>query len=546
MKKSNLKAVKCQHSKYFPKIVVESVLADSQYNSKGLAYFPSGLTDVHAETNSNIKDVMNIPGHVGNLYLNTTKTVDMEPRKGHSKRSVMNADQPKPIDENNKVDLFSSNKNSLSSENKHDQKIFEKNLPADKDKGQELWTTQTKISVSSTALEKGKEGKVEGLEGSADKNTSGNISVEDLVSKSISRSAIEPPLTNRDTPSMRFKYFMCRNYGDENYDQCIRESDGECKATNESTATLAPIRHPDLVRNGSLSRSPTDLYGSSVMPHTAHSSYSQSANPKLVATIGKDKFASHGSEHVTDSKIITNKLASEKSNRTLISNPTALQRNSKFLDGRGAVATSEHSVPSPSAVSSSGCTKALISSLESGHAGESSEELPFPVVDAPGIAKAAGQCSPFHPIIVEHDFQPAEATPGIRQEVEVLLSSHTDTRMSAVPSVSGASPDRSKSNAELHRTLVDESAISKRTIQQNSITEYEQPHKTAVRTLGRALPTLISRHSHSLPPSLPVGVAHPYHRATNKVSATGSLKPCDITTMSSTTSGNASFYVPFY
>jgi hypothetical protein len=74
-----------------------------------------------------------------------------------------------------------------------------------------------------------------------------SISVENLVSRSISVSKIQPPLTNTDTPSNRFKFFTCRSYGDETYTQTASN------ITSTSTVTtLALIRDPELIKHDNI------------------------------------------------------------------------------------------------------------------------------------------------------------------------------------------------------------------------------------------------------------------------------------------------------
>lgn len=50
----------------------------------------------------------------------------------------------------------------------------------------------------------------------------GNIFMEVFVFKSIFRSVVELFFMNSDVLFVRFKFFECRNYGDENYDKCIK------------------------------------------------------------------------------------------------------------------------------------------------------------------------------------------------------------------------------------------------------------------------------------------------------------------------------------
>lgn len=75
-----------------------------------------------------------------------------------------------------------------------------------------------------------------------------SMSFETLVSRSITASKHEPPLTNADTPSSRFKYFPCRNYGDETYSVST--------VTNTNTTTLSLIRDREFIKTESTVNKP--------------------------------------------------------------------------------------------------------------------------------------------------------------------------------------------------------------------------------------------------------------------------------------------------
>lgn len=69
-----------------------------------------------------------------------------------------------------------------------------------------------------------------------------SMSVETLVSRSITASKHVPPLNNySDTPSKRYEYFPCRSYGDDTY--------SVSNITSTNITTLSLIRDPGLIKN---------------------------------------------------------------------------------------------------------------------------------------------------------------------------------------------------------------------------------------------------------------------------------------------------------
>ena len=394
-------------------------------------------------------------------------------------------------------------KNDKSLEEKQGVKSEGKTLSECSSKRSELWTK--KGSSSSISLQGKTESKPTASEDRDANPTSEGISMEDLVSKSISRSAVEPPLINSDAPLMRYKFFECRNYGDVNYDKCIRTSEVEQKGTAESKATLAPIRYPELVRNG--------------------------ANSEAASNYGDFKRGS-SADNLRDGKLISKNVpVPSVSSRTRSPVPEVVSRNLSFSDKSRTSAESK----SPSTA------KHLSSSRSGFHLTVQSASLPMAGSKVhSSMADRRSPSHPFQPVIVKHEFQSAEGNKGIKQEAR---STGVNQSESKAPFISLAS-ERGKQSAELKGGLgfnESSTSISPRPSQETE--DYEKSYKATSRTLSRPHPTLISRNTSSLPPSLPVGVAHPYPRASDGMSTSNHSKSSEHKTSapgSSVTSGNGS------
>lgn len=416
-----------------------------------------------------------------------------------------------------------------STDEKRNQKPESKTLSEFQNRKTELWTkSDSPSSQSSLSLQRNIETKPTSLEDKVAKSTSESISMEDLVSKSISRSAVEPPLINSDAPSMRYKFFECRNYGDDNYDKCIRTSDVDYKGIAESKGTLAPIRYPELVRNGA---------NSEAIPNCKE----LPAGSEAVRSGVHVKKVSSNDENCSNGKIVSRDLAVPAgSTRTRSPIPEAFKRNLNLPDKVRASMDSK----SPSSVSS--LTGSMTKHLSSRPGFDSSSQS----LSSPSSAGSKAHTStvdrknpsnPFQPIIVKHEFQPAESMKGIKQEVSSASFNQSDSKTPFVSSVSITTGEPGKPSVEFKGNLgLNESTGHRSSPSIQEAEDYEKSYKAAARALSRPHPTLISRNSSSLPPSLPVGVAHPYPRASDSASASSHMKGSELkssATMSSVTSG---------
>ena len=372
----------------------------------------------------------------------------------------------------------------------------------------EAWSKSTNsLSQSSVTLQGNTDTRLIAVENKTPKTTSGGISTEDLVSKSISRSAIEPPLTNTDAPSVRYQVFECRNYGDDFYDKCIRASNMDKKGSTESKTTLAPIRYPELLRNGATS--------SSELASDCSKLPSES-----IRTTGNARNSLDLEENTSISRIPNNELrVAATIARTHSPTPEAFNRNPNLPDKLRTKSPS-------SATLFTGTVKNLSSSTRSGF--DSKSPSPFSTSSAKlhsSIVDRKEPSNPFQPVIVEHDFHPTEGTKGIKQEVNLNQS---NTKTTFVDSKS--------------RPGYNDSTGNRKSLYPSQETEnHEKSYKTAARALSRPHSALISRNSNSLPPSLPVGVALPYPRASDGGLASSLSKGFEQKTSvggSSVTSGN--------
>lgn len=432
---------------------------------------------------------------------------------------------------------FDVKKQNTSTEVKINKEKTGKTLSKCESENSDLWTTSSENLSAQSSVLRNFETKPTALEDKAGKTTNGAISMEALVSKSISRSAVEPPLTNSDAPSMRYKFFECRNYGDDNYDKCIRTSDVDQKGNADSKATLAPIRYPELVRNGANSDAPQN-----------HNDQRDSPSGSRSARTGLNVKLSSVEESHSDGKINNKNLPLPTSNtRTRSPIPEALNRNLNHSDNAGVSMEPHHSTKSPSSITSLTGSSALHSSssrpgFDSSLQSPSSLSIAGSRVHSSTVDRKT-QSSPFQPVIVKHEFQPTETPKGIRQEVTTQGFTQSDSKVPFMSSLSITPGEQSKQNMESKGSYgFNESRGNRKSPLPGQGTEdHEKSYKAAARALSRPHPALISRSGNSLAPSLPVGVAHPYPRASDGGLASNHLKVSEhktSATVSSVTSGN--------
>ena len=361
----------------------------------------------------------------------------------------------------------------------------------------DLWASSSENLSAQSSVLRNFETKPTAFEDKAGKTTNTGISMEALVSKSISRSAIEAPLTNSDAPSMRYKFFECRNYGDDNYDKCMRTSDVDQKGNVDSKVTLAPIRHPELVRNGA----------NSDALKKQSDSLSGSGSSRTGLNV---KFSSVEESH-SDGKINNKKLPLPTSNaRTHSPIPEALNRNLSMEPHHSSKSPSSiTSLPGSPALQSSSSRPGLDSSIQS----PSSLSIAGSRVHS-SMKDRKTPSSPFQPVIVKHEFQPTETTKGIRQEVNTPGFTPSDSKVPFLSSLSITSGEQSKQNMDSKGSYGFNESRGNSPLPGQGTEDHEKSYKAA-RALTRPHPALISRSGNSLAPSLPVGVAHPYPRASD-------------------------------
>ena len=76
------------------------------------------------------------------------------------------------------------------------------------------------------------------------------VSIESLVAKSMSRSAVEPPLTNADSPADRYRSYKYRSFGDKSCSPAMHEQ----SLKSDVITTLAPVRQLETVSHSQTSQ----------------------------------------------------------------------------------------------------------------------------------------------------------------------------------------------------------------------------------------------------------------------------------------------------
>lgn len=448
-----------------------------------------------------------------------------------SNKSSVASDVPRTKPETNLY--FSVKAEDTSAEEKRNKNYSGKLLSQFESRKSELWPSQTGVSEKVSAqtyvpFHQNAETTQTVLDDKGVKTSAGNISMEALVSKSISRSAVEPPLMNSDAPSARFKFFECRNYGDENYDKCIKTSDIDQKAKIDSKGTLAPIRYPELVRNGA-------------MVEVAQKQNDPASGEGFRTVLNAKSSAEEESK--SEGKITKNLSVSTGFTRTHSPSPEAFSQNVNLPDKARVSTKSPRPIPP--------LTGNVAMHLSSSRPGFDSSTLSpgtsFPIISTK-VHSAGGErknsSSPFQPVIVKHEFQPSETSKGIKQEFIPSVCPQSDPSNTFTSS----SVEHSKTITETKGGfgLSEMGSSSKSPLPSQGMEDQEKSYKTAARALTRTHPTLISRGGSSLGPSLPVGVAHPYPRASDGGSASSHGKASDYKTSaaaSSVTSGTLQIIV---
>ena len=372
----------------------------------------------------------------------------------------------------------------------------------------EIKRNELQIKTENSSLGSSVENKSTPVNENLSKPSSGAMSmVNVLVSKSISRSAVEPPLINSDAPSMRYKFFECRNYGDErNFDKFIRTSELDQKRTSEAKATLKPIRYPELVRSVPSSGISTTS-GNFTVTKASSTDISHTERKFSCKNLPIPSLISTTRSPIPE--VLSNYSSVSDKPRTSVESESPSMP--KHLTPRAGVVSSSRS---PSSISISG------------------SKVPTLMSDRKNAP------NPFQPVIVKHEFQSSEGSQGIKQEISSSGLSNSDSKSLLTQS----GPELGKQSIEFKGLLgVNESASTGSPRPSQEADDFEKSFKTTPKTLSRSHPTLISRSSNSLPPSLPVGVAHPYPRASDVVShAKGSEQKTSVSG-SSVTSGIFSF-----
>ncbi|EDO45676.1 predicted protein [Nematostella vectensis] len=270
-----------------------------------------------------------------------------------------------------------------------------------------------------------------------------SLSMLSLVSKSLTASRSEPPLINTDAPSMRFKYFTCRSYGDQTY--TLSTSNLTSTSASSATTTLSLIRNPETLKQ-------------------EHAKGYASVHSKDMPPIVREERQNTGTSNVgpnytrssTQAECMISSIHKHGPKEAFKEESIEGSRN---MSTSGSVIMSSDRFPTHSAQAK--CTANTSMSYSS----------PKSSIAVTSMKRATGLCS------------------SERINVNESLSKKPGLDSSEV---NGTSEELTGGNSEK--------------------TGNDARDDDKLRVLPRQPPTLIPKHSRLAAPSLPVGVAHPYHR----------------------------------
>ena len=273
------------------------------------------------------------------------------------------------------------------------------------------------------------------------------LSMTSLQAKSISHSAVEPPLTNTDTPSSRYKYFRPRNYGDESYNV---NADDLVRTSRDSVA-LAPIRNPESLNGGGSSvkvENASPLQGCDVK--------GKQENNSTGADLTKsEKYFEEGGGATSRGDIRQKTIKQERPHRNFLESRHSGSGSTLFTLGSNVTSNSVGGRPEEEAGHFPFTSK---NSIHFANRGVRASEPPVIKIEKPRDTSPDGHKS---------------SSAGGRQDSSAQKSAAT----SRTP---GAAEDQ----------------------------------KPAV--FPRAPPALVQKNARAMAPTLPVGVAHPYPRTSDR------------------------------
>lgn len=378
-------------------------------------------------------------------------------------------------------------KKEFSSSSRHDWQQASRNLPKLKETGRQfqlegdlrthrsgspnhynLECQMTNLGVSKETVGKSKHStKAPGFAGSklkdlgskTDVSPGKGLSMESLRAKSLSQSEVESPLTNVDTPSSRYKYFMCRNYGDETY--AMTACDLLRNSGTEPVAALSPIRNPELVKKG------TALEGEKAC------STQQAGEIKVKReTVGNET-----------------RVPEYGKTEDIKPAPTSLASQQKQVKQERHSPTFKESKQAGNSFMVSSLSSRL-SSLSGRHPHVESDDVdtsanpPYPAMERnlPSINITSAETPTIKPGQTGHSFVITSIASGALTPERKF--SHMDTGQ-----LQGASVPKQAVDDQLQKSRV---------------------------AFSRPPPALMQKQARTVAPSLPVGVAHPYPRASDR------------------------------
>ena len=345
--------------------------------------------------------------------------------------------------------------------------------------------------------------------------TSDVVSIESLVAKSMSRSALEPPLTNADSPADRYKSYKYHSYGDETYSSSAREQRGR----NDHITTLAPVRQLEHVSKSqtqpsgdeatcswkdTVSGSTSSNLSSSLKTDPHEGNWSES--PFNVATRSSpQKSLIRNSFHSSTAAVSSSSLTSYSSSNT-----------SAHLN----VTTSSHGTQHrmspkllPKVIDTDGTTQGESVTIRSGL----SPHRKSPFQKSSVTLEQSTKLGTKRPIDGSTTFVASEqetcqvsdskgkARMFSDNTIKTKDSRHSKVAETAIPDIV-LTPHTPDPNLDIHALSVQGTPTSKDDEPRHTL-------KTSPQLFSRQLPTLIPRHGRLAAPSLPVGVARPYHHS---------------------------------
>lgn len=334
------------------------------------------------------------------------------------------------------------------------------------------------------------------------------VSIESLVAKSMSCSAVEPPLTNADSPADRYKSYKYRSFGDKSCPPDLCEQSGK----SDCITTLAPVRQLDTVSHCQTSQvtnsSWKDVVGSNSSLNPDNTS---KADP---CGVNRSDRTLPSSRSPSQKLVTTNDLYS--STVSLSSSSHSSDNTSNYLT---VVASTQHRM-SPkmstkvldSESTSRGENIAIRSSLSPHRRSPFQKSFITSEHSAKTAYKQQGDGTSFFEKETSHTLDSKrenQTSSGTAKTKDNIYSKATER---FIPDIQ-LTPDTVDTDLDNSAVAVQEETMSKEDDRLHAL-------KSSSQLFSRQLPTL-PRHSRLTVPQLPIGVARPYHHGGMELEVAG-------------------------